>query len=184
MSLLPRTVDVEGFRQALGSAATHVNVITAREQDGQPIGMTATAFSSVSADPLLVLICVNRENRTYSRILRSGLFGVNILSGRAQEISAFCARPQSDKVLKDEWLSDNGRVWSAPALSDALAFLDCEVYRDLHAGTHAVILGAVRGIGLPEEGAAEAIEPLLYFRGSYHGLGPVRTLHDAPVTVG
>lgn len=175
MGLMPRPADVEGFKIALGSAAAHVNVITSREQDGRPVGMTATAFSSVSTDPLLVLVCVNRENRTYSRIVRSGLFGVNILSSRAQEISAFCATPNRDKYLREEWLCDRGPTWSAPALADAMAFLDCEVYRELHAGTHAVILGAVRGIGVPELSPSGEVEPLLYYRGCYHHLGAERT---------
>lgn len=173
MSLTPQPADIDSFRWALGSAAATVNVITVREPDGRPSGMTATAFSSVSTDPLLILVCVNRRNRSYHRMLRTGSFGVNILSQRAQHISVFCAQPGSDKALKDEWLVDQGRQWAAPALGDALAFLDCEVYRHVPAGTHAVIIGAVRGVGAYDGADRSASEPLVYHRGDYHGLVPI-----------
>ena len=171
MSLHPVTPDGSGFRAALGSFTAGVNVISLREADGTPRGMTATAFSSVSAAPPLVLICVNRANRSYERIAQTGRFGVNILESAAREISDHCARPGSDKTLAGEWLSDRPE-WHAPALAHALAFLDCEIEREIHAGTHAVLIAHVRGIGL---GANDhlAPEPLIHFRGAYRDLARV-----------
>ncbi|GHH82932.1 hypothetical protein GCM10018793_43750 [Streptomyces sulfonofaciens] len=168
MSLQPATTDAGGFRAALGSFAAGVNVITLREADGTPLGMTATAFSSVSADPLLVLICVNRANRSYARIVETGRFGVNILGTAAREISDHCARPGSDKTLADEWLVDRPE-WHAPALAKALAFLDCEVDQDVEAGTHAVLIARVSSIGIPADDCP-GHDPLIHFRGAYREL--------------
>ncbi|MEU7765583.1 flavin reductase family protein [Nocardia sp. NPDC049190] len=163
-----RAVDLDrtGFRSALGRFASSVNVISMWDEEGGPIGMTATAFSSVSDDPLLVLICVNRATRTYGHITRGGRFGVNILGSAAVSISNHCARPGSDKGLAPEWLATDAG-WSSPALKDALAFLDCTVDSDTSAGTHAILVGRVTGVGIATHG-----EPLLYFGGRYQQLRP------------
>jgi flavin reductase (DIM6/NTAB) family NADH-FMN oxidoreductase RutF len=167
MALQPVDIDPSGFKAALGSLAASVNVITLWDGDGVPRGMTATAFSSVSVDPLLILVCVNRSTRTYQQIAHVGRFGVNILGSVAREISDHCARPGADKGLRPEWLA-RVESWRSPALAGALAFLDCEVDQDVRAGTHAVLIGSVQGIGLSS--AAGQHEPLLHFRGSYRQL--------------
>lgn len=167
MALQPVDIDPGGFRAALGSLAASVNVITLWDGDGVPRGMTATAFSSVSVDPLLILVCVHRATRTYGQIARERRFGVNILGSVAREISDHCARPGADKGLRPEWLART-ESWRSPALAGALAFLDCEVDQDIHAGTHAVLIGAVQGIGLGS--AAARHEPLLHFQGAYRQL--------------
>jgi flavin reductase (DIM6/NTAB) family NADH-FMN oxidoreductase RutF len=183
MGLQPAAVDPGGFKAALGSLAASVNVITMRDALGRPLGMTATAFASVSVDPLLVLVCINRSTRTYDHISSTGRFGVNTLGSAAREISDHCARPGADKWLEPRWLADHPG-WQAPALSGALAFLDCETDQEIAAGTHAVLIGRVRGIGL--DAAAHRHEPLLHFRGAYRQLEQ-RTPHPQarplPITV-
>jgi flavin reductase (DIM6/NTAB) family NADH-FMN oxidoreductase RutF len=156
--------DEHGFKAAMGSQAASVNVITMWDNEGRPLGMTATAFASVSVDPLQVLVCVNRSTRTYDQIAGGGAFGVNILGSPAQAISDYCARPGADKHLRTEWLVPSGE-WRCPALAGALAFLDCTIAQDVEAGSHAVLIGSVRGIGLSS--LAHQLEPLLHFRGSY-----------------
>jgi flavin reductase (DIM6/NTAB) family NADH-FMN oxidoreductase RutF len=167
MGLQPVENDPEGFKAALGSLAASVNVITMWDDQHKPLGMTATAFSSVSVDPLLILVCVNRSTRTYDHIQKTRRFGVNILGWVAHEISDYCARPGADKQLKPAWLARHAG-WRTPALSGALAFLDCETDQDVAAGTHAVLIGTVRGIGISS--AAPHYEPLLHFRGAYRQL--------------
>jgi flavin reductase (DIM6/NTAB) family NADH-FMN oxidoreductase RutF len=137
------------------------------DDDHRPVGMTATAFSSVSADPPIILVCVNRSTRTYRHIAESGRFGVNILGSVARDISEYCSRSGSDKHLRESWLAE-AAGWESPALAGALAFLDCEVEQSIHAGTHAVLIGAVRGIALSD--FAKEHEPLIYFQGSYRPL--------------
>ena len=167
MSLQTMGSDLDGFKAALGSLAASVNVITMWDENQKPLGMTATAFSSVSIDPLLVLVCINRSTRTYEYIAKTRRFGVNILGSVSREISDHCSRPGADKYLKPEWMSHQPE-WHCPALSGALAFLDCEIDQNISAGTHAVLIGAVRGIGL--NAAAQHHEPLLHFRGAYRQL--------------
>lgn len=176
MALHPADRDPTGFKAALSSFAASVNIITLWDHDGRPLGMTATAFSSVSVDPLLILVCVNRSTRTYERIAETRRFGVNILGSPAREISDYCARPGADKALRPEWLTSN-RDWHTPALSGALAYLDCEIDQDVHAGSHAVLIGSVGGIGLST--AMQRHEPLLHFRGTYRQLQDT-THHQRP----
>jgi flavin reductase (DIM6/NTAB) family NADH-FMN oxidoreductase RutF len=159
------------FKAALGSVAASVNVITMWDGGRRPLGMTATAFASVSADPLLVLVCINRATRTYDHVAAAGRFGVNILGSAAREISDYCGRPGGDKVLQSGWLA-GGETWHTPALSGSLAFLDCRVDQEVQAGTHAVMIGVVEGIGLPS--LTQHFEPLLHFRGRYRQLDAVR----------
>lgn len=176
MGLQSVVSDPSGFRAALGSLAASVNVITMWDGEGKPLGMTATAFASVSVDPLLILVCVNRSTRTYEHIAETRRFGVNTLGSAAREISDHCARPGSDKYLRPEWLAQDPG-WHAPALSGALTYLDCEIDQDITAGTHAVLIGRVHGIGL--DAAAPHNEPLLHFRGTYRQLQP-KTHHRRP----
>lgn len=167
MALTKAEPGPDGFRQALGSFASSVNVITMWSPGGQPLGMTATAFSSVSVDPLLVLVCINRDTRTYAHIAAGGRFGVNILGSAARELSDYCARPGGDKVLDASWLHQSDG-WHCPALTGALAFLDCDVDQDITAGTHAILIGAVTSVGL--NAFADHQEPLVHFRGAYRRL--------------
>ncbi len=158
----------EAFKAALGTFASGVTVVTSRDEEGRPWGMTATAFSSVSADPATVLICVNNRTRTHELTVATGRFGVNILSASGLEISNFCANPGGDKFLADEWLHEG--VWHAPALQASLSFLDCRVDQQVDAGTHSVFFGAVEHATSNELGAAgeqPEPEPLVYWRGGY-----------------
>jgi flavin reductase (DIM6/NTAB) family NADH-FMN oxidoreductase RutF len=167
MSLECLPASPDSFRAALGAFATSVNVITTVDDHDRPCGMTATAFSSVSMDPLLVLVCVNRTTRTYEHIARVGSFAVNILGADAREISEYCSRPGGDKVLADHWLAQSSR-WRSPTLAGALVVLDCEVQQDISAGTHAVLIGQVLGIGMNVD--HHDAEPLVHFRGAYRQL--------------
>jgi flavin reductase (DIM6/NTAB) family NADH-FMN oxidoreductase RutF len=167
MTLESLTPSSESFRAAVGAFAASVNIITTVDECERPCGMTATAFSSVSMDPLLVLVCVNRATRTYQHVARRGRFAVNILGADAQEISDFCSRPGGDKTLAQRWLAENNR-WQSPTLAGALVVLDCRVHQDIEAGTHAVLIGEVVGIGMNRE--HQDAEPLVHFRGAYRRL--------------
>jgi len=155
------------FRDAMASFASGVNVVSVWDGDGRPYGMTASAFTSVSVDPQLVLVCLNRGCRTYREIRAESAFGVNILGQQGREIADHCARPGVDKTLPADWLrgptlNESGNE-SAPHLRDALAFVDCALDSEIPAGGHAILVGSVRSIRLAESGQA----PLVYFRGGY-----------------
>lgn len=183
--LMSREVDQAAFKAALGSLATTVNVITMWDESSRPLGMTATAFASVSAEPPQVLVCVNRTARTYQCIAERGSFGVNVLGSAARDISDHCARPGADKALDRAWLTRPHATWQNPALAGAVAFLDCRIVQDVHAGSHAVLIGAVEGIGLSEY--AHDHEPLVYFQGGYRSLSTApsaaRSVVSLPILV-
>lgn len=161
------------FREALASFASGVTIVTFRDELDRPCGMTASSFSSVSIDPLLVLVCLNRSARTYDDVLARGRFGINILSSDCVEISDLCARPGEDKLLRDGWLEDpvDGR---SPVLRDSLAYLDCEVHTEVGAGTHSIIVGRVLAIGVSD---THEDNPLLYYRGSYRELAATESVN-------
>lgn len=160
-----KMVDAVEFRRAMSSFASGVNVITVSDAAGDHHGMTATAFCSVSSEPPLVLICVNRDTRTHDLIVESGRFGVSMLSGGSAEISNHCARPGGDKRLPSDWLAE-GTSSETPALAAALVHVDCSIHERREAGTHAVFIGQVENVvfGVDDE-------PLLYFQGGYAKLG-------------
>src|SRR5690606_30979345 len=126
MSLESVGVNLDGFRQAFSTFASSVNVIPRWDDYAKPLGMTATASPSVSAEPALVLVCINRSTRTFEHIARRRRFGVNILGSVARDISDYCSRSGADKYLNETWL-DRNPSWLSPALSGAMAFIDCEI---------------------------------------------------------
>lgn len=162
--------DREPVRRALGSFAAGVTVITTRDESGAPVGMTATAFTSVSFDPPSVLICLSLSARTHRHIRSAGHFGVNLLGTDSQDISDFCAVPGQDKILPDFWLDTNPQ-WGSPCLSGAHAFFDCDVEDVLETGTHVIVVGQVCGVGLSP--LRDATGPLLHYRGAYRRLAPL-----------
>jgi len=163
---------LQAFRSALGSFASGVTVLTVRRADGTAVGMTASAFSSVSAEPPLVLVCVNRANRRHDDIVTAGRFAVNVLAHAGHGVADYCARPGAEKILDEGWLAD-AESDGPPAVIGTIAHFDCDV-RALHPeGTHSIVVGAVRNIRLAPGGEV-ADDPLLHFRSRY------RTLVSAP----
>ncbi|BAS28349.1 flavin reductase family protein [Limnochorda pilosa] len=158
-------MDPHTFRRALGRFATGVTVVTTgTPQDFH--GMTANAFASVSLEPPLVLVCVDRRARTCSRIPHFGAFGVNIL----QEDQA----PLSDRFAGRTGTQDGPppafhlvtAVTGTPLLEEAAVRLDCRLYQSHAAGDHVIFVGEV--LEARQTGDAR---PLLYYAGGYHALG-------------
>ena len=149
------TIDGEVFRDVIGRFASGVTVVTAR-CDGANYGMTASAVSSLSLDPPLLLICVNRSNSTHMAISKSGSFAVNILDEAQAEVATTFARHAPDKF--DAICHDEGTL-DLPVLPDSLAVVECTLDDKLIGGTHEVFVGRVR-YARARDGA-----PLTYFRG-------------------
>jgi flavin reductase (DIM6/NTAB) family NADH-FMN oxidoreductase RutF len=160
----PSAIDGEVFRDVIGRFASGVTVVTAR-CDGANYGMTASAVSSVSLEPPLLLICVNRSNSTHNAISKSGAFAVNILAEAQAELATTFANHGPNKfnaVGHDEGTLD------LPVLCDALAVLECTLADKLVGGTHEVFVGKVR-YARASDGA-----PLTYFRGRLGELLSIR----------
>lgn len=156
-------LDPTTFRTALGRFASGVTVLTLRTADGADLGMTATAFSSVSLTPPLILICVDRD-ATAAPALREGVaFAVHLLAEAQADLSRRFASSEGDRFAGLAWSRGDDGV---PHLAGVLARLDCRVYAIHDGGDHVIVVGAVSGAT-----TAEAA-PLLYFRGAYGRLTP------------
>jgi flavin reductase (DIM6/NTAB) family NADH-FMN oxidoreductase RutF len=150
------------FRQALGGFATGVTVITTRGED-HLFGMTANAFSSVSLDPPLVLVCVIKGTTGAQVIEQNGMFAVNILGSHQEPISRYFASKDRPRGLEafDE-IPHSTAVTGCPIIDGAAAYLDCRLHAAHDAGDHVIFIGEVLALG--NEGSAE---PLVFHGGRY-----------------
>lgn len=155
------TVSAAEFRKTVGNFATGVTTITTRDTQGNSRDLTANAFASLSLDPPLVVVCVDRRSDTYPALQSVGaVFAVNILAEHQQELSQkFASKAGSEKFEGVERHEDKT---GAPILEDILAFLECKVVERFDGGDHGVIVGEVENFGV-NEGRG----PLLFYRGRY-----------------
>jgi flavin reductase (DIM6/NTAB) family NADH-FMN oxidoreductase RutF len=158
-------INPDDLKQVMRRWASTVNVITTRADD-MIYGLTATAFSSLSIEPPLVFVCVNRKGRTHPMIERSGIFCVNFLATSMKHVSdRFAGRYPEEERFKDlPWRLEHT---GAPVLGDAVAYLDCSVHLTFAAGDHTIFVGLVQACGVQKPNEA----PLLYFNGNYRALG-------------
>ncbi|HZJ26023.1 MAG TPA: flavin reductase family protein [Acidimicrobiia bacterium] len=150
--------DAPGFRSVLGHFATGVTIVTAMD-DGEPVGMAANSFSSVSLDPPLVLFCAALTSSTWPRIQRSRGFAVNILGEHQEHVSQSFATRGADRFGSVGW---NVGVGGSPILDDVVGFLDCRIEAEHEAGDHVIVVGRVLDLGL-----TKPVGPLLFHRGAY-----------------
>ena len=160
-----RVISPDDFRKVLGHFAAGVTVITTADGEGRPTGLTATAFTSVSLDPPLILVCISHKSQSYPALLERGHFAVNFLRREQEDISRRFATTRLDKFDGvPHKLSSHG----VPLLEGALAQLECRTVSRHVEGDHTIL------VALVEEARNGAGEPLLYFRGKY------RRLADTP----
>jgi flavin reductase (DIM6/NTAB) family NADH-FMN oxidoreductase RutF len=153
-------IDTSEFRRVMGHFATGVTVVTTLRPDGSPCGLTASAVCSVSLDPTMILICVERGAGTHDCIDQRGVFAVNVLPESPGETLArrFAGNDVEDKFRGVAFREEHT---GAPVLTDALAWLDCRVVQRVEGGDHTVFMGEVLGADSGEG------TPLLYYRGGY-----------------
>jgi len=154
--------DPRTLRDALGCFATGVTVVTTLDETGQPVGLTANSFSSVSLDPPLILFCLARSSSNLERFQRAEHFAINVLHIGQQPMSGAFARSTAERFDGVAWETwDTG----APILSGSLASFECATHQVVEAGDHLVFIGRVtRARFEPRR------DPLLYFRGRYRRL--------------
>ncbi len=161
-SASPAPVDELAFRRTLGHLATGVTVITTHGDQGVH-GMTANAVTSVSLDPPLILVCVDRRARMLRYIQERSAFGVNLLRETQEPLSRFFARSWKASAPPEYRFEE----WAGiPYLVGSLGGISCRVYQVLEGGDHAIVLGRVVGLRVDEP----AGRPLLFYRGRYAGL--------------
>lgn len=159
-------MDIALFRQAMGRFTTGVCVVATTEA-GQQHAMTANSVTSVSLEPPLMLVCVERESRFHEAILDSGVWGVSVLSVRGRPAAEwFATRGRPLYGQFDQIAHHRGKVLDVPLLDDAVSWFECRTTEVMTAGDHSVVLGEVLRADL-----AEPMEPaLIHHRRAYRHL--------------
>lgn len=159
-------VSVDDFKKALQLWASGVTVVTTSSERYGLQGMTVTAFSSVSANPPQILVCLNQNADTGAGIEESQNFAVNVLSTDQQNVSNQFAggASQEERFANTAWIASAS---GTPFLNDSIVSLDCKVVNKVLVGTHWIVIGEI------QESVCRDGEPLLYFSGAYRELAEI-----------
>ena len=163
---MAQAFDTRTFRNALGLFATGVTVVTSGRAPAFH-GMTANAFSSLSLDPPLILVCVDKKTNMLDALRDTGAFSVNILSADQERLSSYFA--DSKRLLGPTEFADIPYTLGetgAPRLPDAVCVLDCVVHSVHPGGDHDLYVGEVKALAL----SADTPDPLLFYAGRYRRL--------------
>lgn len=163
-------VEPESFRRALRRFATGVTVVTV-DHDGELHGMTASSFASVSLEPPLVLVCLDKTSRTRALILEKGSFAINVLAGDQEEVSRSFSRRGTKPF---DQLPHHAGTRGDPLLDGAIAWIECRLEEMVPAGDHDIFVGEVLACG-DRDGA-----PLLYYDQAYRSLSALADPDDRP----
>jgi flavin reductase (DIM6/NTAB) family NADH-FMN oxidoreductase RutF len=152
-------IEARAFRKLMGSFPTGVTVVSARGPAGEPRGLTVNSFASVSLDPPLVLVCIDRASASHDLILAAGSFTVSVLASDQQQLAGrFAVEPAHVRFEEVAWwVAPNG----GPVVSGSASWLACTL-REAHRGGDHTIL-----VGLVEDGGTGEADALLFYRGSF-----------------
>ncbi len=157
-------IDPRRYRDAIGRFATGVTVVT-WDTGSVRRGMTANAVASVSLEPTLLLVCVDRHGAAHTQLGTVDVFAVNVLAEEQLDVSRGFARPGVDGMLG---VPHRPGASGAPILRDAVAWLECAVHERIEGGDHTIYIGRVLAVDVQRPEAA----PLLFYAGAYRRLGP------------
>jgi 3-hydroxy-9,10-secoandrosta-1,3,5(10)-triene-9,17-dione monooxygenase reductase component len=153
--------DIRSLRDALGRFATGVAFVTAAP-GGEPAGLIVNSFTSVSLEPPLISVSPSRGSLTWSRIRRTGRFGVNVLGRQHERFVARATPAGADRFAGLDWNLGPGGV---PLLTDALATFECEIVAEHPAGDHWIVIGRIDGLR-----TSSIEDPLVFFAGAFRGV--------------
>ncbi len=152
------TLDVREIRNMMGHFATGVTVITTKDSAGKAFGLTVNSFTSLSLNPPLVIVCVDRTVDCYSCFDETKVFAVNVLSEDQEELSRRFATKGIEKFEGIQWrMGENG----APLLEGVIGTIECKVTHSYEGGDHTIFLGEILSA------TAKGDRPLLFFKGKY-----------------
>lgn len=154
-------VNPDEFRAALSRFASGITVVTSIDLSGVPHGITVSAFCSVSLEPPLILVCVERTTGSHEALLATGVFVVNILAAGQDKLSDTFSLTQIDKF---ECVECRRGIGGVPILEEALVSLECRLNNSFDGGDHTIFVGEVENVTI-RDGA-----PLVYFHGGYRHL--------------
>ena len=156
--------EAPSLRGVMGAYPTGVTIVAARDEGGEPFGLTVNSFTSVSLDPPLVLVCISHASTSHDRLLATEDFAVSLLAGDQEAIAwRFAQEPSEGRFDDGRWTSAPS---GAPVLEDALAWLDCRMHEVLDGGDHSIVVGRV------VEATATDRPALLFHRGRLTSTGP------------
>jgi len=159
-----KLLDASEYRRILGHWVTGVAVVTARAPDGHRCGLTANAVTSLSLDPPLVLVCVERNSDTHGCILASGHLAVSMLRQDQERLARrFAASEGGEKFAGIAFREEQT---GAPVLEDVLAWVDCRLWRTYEGGDHTIFVAEILA-GDAQEGA-----PLVFYRSGFGRVTP------------
>lgn len=147
------------YRRVMGHLPTGVTVVSSRRKDGVLCGLTANAVTSVSLNPPLVLVCLDRQAASLHCVVDGGSFAISVLTAEQRELArVFSQGPRRERFAS---VAHREEVTGSPVLEGALAWMDCKVH-DIHeAGDHSIVIGEVLAAEAPGG------EPLVFYRGGY-----------------
>lgn len=156
----PASFDQREFRRALGNFPTGVAIITTRDRDGTPVGLTCNSFSSVSLDPPLVLWSLRNSSKSLTAFREASAFAINVLAEDQSKLSARFASSSIENKFDGVGYSDGFR--SVPLIDRCVARFHCSTYSEHEAGDHVIFIGKVEKF---EHGREE--DPLVFYKGAY-----------------
>ncbi len=155
------TIDPQELRRVMGHFATGVTVITTKDKDGVPTGLTANAFLSLSLNPPLILISVDKSAQCYNCFECRNHFTVNFLSEHQEELSRRFATKGIDKFAGLKWCEGKN---GAAILDGVLGYVECKITQCFDGGDHTIVVGEIL------HAHASGERPLLFFKGKYQRL--------------
>jgi flavin reductase (DIM6/NTAB) family NADH-FMN oxidoreductase RutF len=154
-------ISKDEFRRALGRFASGVTVVTAKDANGKLHGITVSAFCSVSLDPPLILVCIDKNTGSHFALAQTDSFVVNILSDDQQYLSDRFASYLPDKF---EAVKYHLGIDDLPVLENALVNLECRLVNSHAEGDHTIFVGRI------ERATVNGGDPLVYWHGNYRNL--------------
>ena len=155
------TIEQDLFRAVLGRFASGVTIVTTLDSDGRDHGMTVSAFSSLSLDPPLVLVCIDHSASIWPVLKHAAHFAINVLGSTQEALSRRFSSRDGDRF---EGVGFTRGTSGVALLDDTLAAVECTVTTRVEQGDHTILIGTV------EFGVARDLQPLLYYRGGYASL--------------
>lgn len=154
-------IDADTFRAVLGRFASGITIVTARDEDERDHGMTVSAFCSLSLEPPLVLLCVDKMATMYDLLRTHPPFGISILASPQEAYSRRFADTKSERAERFDGIAYRRGLNGVVLLEGALAHLECQILKHYDEGDHMILIAQVD--------RAETLDgrPLLYFRGGY-----------------
>jgi flavin reductase (DIM6/NTAB) family NADH-FMN oxidoreductase RutF len=157
-----RSAEKLAFRKVAGLFATGVTVVTTRMGEKMH-GMTANAFTSLSLEPMLVLVCVDLKAHMHHLLEESGIFAVSILCDEQGDLSRYFSSKERPLFIHEfDEVEHAHAVTGAPILTGCLAYFDCRVTMKHDGGDHTIFVGQVETFGVDD-----TRDPLLFYRGHY-----------------